>query len=1229
LKGSREKEYFLFASGSVKMDDDKLVWAPDTTHGFTVGKIVDIGSETISVEPLNAKGKVIKAPYNRVFPAEDDLSHDVDDNCSLMYLNEATLLHNLKIRYQKDEIYTYVANILIAVNPYHDVGKLYDKETIKNYKGKSIGVLKPHVFAIADKAYRDMKTYKESQSVVVSGESGAGKTESTKYILRYLVETVGSGETGHIERRIVEANPLLESFGNAKTLRNTNSSRFGKYVEVHFNDKANLVGAYISHYLLEKSRVCKQSKGERNYHVFYRMCAGAPEDMKRALKLNRLEAFNYLKTTPHTTELDDVGDFKRMEQAMDAVGISIKTKMDIYRVVAAVLHLGNVNFEENTKDKKGGCEVAASSEGVVQDVAKLLAVEPSELKMSLATRVMTTTKGGGFGTMYKVPLKIEQACAARDALAKAIYSKLFDHIVSCVNQCFPFKASENFIGVLDIAGFEFFEVNSFEQFCINYCNEKLQQFFNERILRQEQELYDKEGLGVKTVSYIDNQDCIDLIETKSSGIMDLLNEEGKLPKSSEEHFTIEVHQRHGKHFRLALPRKSPLQAHRNLRDDQGFIVRHFAGAVCYQTAGFLEKNDDALHGSLEALVHESKDEFILNLFPAGSAKSKKKLAFDSVSTKFKTQLGMLMEKLKSTGSNFIRCIKPNDKMKRKDFEGVQILSQLQCAGMVSVLELMQNGYPSRAMFSSLYEKYKGYLPPKLAALDPRTFCQALFRAIGIGSDDFKFGMSKVFFRPGKFAEFDQLMKSDPETLNALVAKVQKWIICNRWKRAIWGSISVQKLANKIKYRRELIVKIQKTVRMFLSVAKHKPRYKGVMKVRRLQKMIMEMKEQASSLKKDSETVTKQVKALEMEMEALVKKIKDTLMRENQINTAYNDLFNKMSNQTKDLQNRLKAQKEEERLRKIQEQMELERKRKEEEERKKRMEEEERKRKLELEERLRREAEEFEKRRKEEEEASRLLLEKLKLENEEAERARKAQEEQEKRDYDLALRLSTENDNSVKVKDPQQVIVEDIAPSKPPTSASKGSDLRAMKYDELRAIINTSTDVELLTSCRAEFHRRLKVYHDWRKKNKQTKAAKATEQRAPLEVIKNSEEVAVLHQQQPAPPQQNVKAEAQAAQRFFRVPFAKPANQYRSNEYKKSGWWYAHFDGEWVARQLEIHPNGVLLLIAGRDDLDMCELSLSQCGLTRRQGAEITRNEFEAEWQRYGGANQNFRAKPRK
>jgi len=256
-----------------------------------MGEIVDIGSDTISIEVFDWKGKIVEAPYKRVFPAEDG-DREYDDNCALMFLNEATLLHNLRLRYGKNKIYTYVANILIAVNPYYEIPKLYSRDIIMQYKGKSLGTLPPHVFAIADKAFRDMEVLKKSQSIIVSGESGAGKTESTKYILRYLTEICGQRVSGNIEKRIVEANPLLEAFGNAKTMRNLNSSRFGKYVEVHFDKQSKLVGAFISHYLLEKSRICKQSPGERNYHVFYRLCAGAPQKIRSALKLTDPSKFN-------------------------------------------------------------------------------------------------------------------------------------------------------------------------------------------------------------------------------------------------------------------------------------------------------------------------------------------------------------------------------------------------------------------------------------------------------------------------------------------------------------------------------------------------------------------------------------------------------------------------------------------------------------------------------------------------------------------------------------------------------------------------------------------------------------------------------------------------------------------------------------------------------------------------------------------------------------------------
>ena len=441
-----------------------------------------------------------------------------------------------------------------------------------------------------------------------------------------------------------------------------------------------------------------------------------------------------------------------------------------------------------------------------------------------------------------------------------------------INKSIPFQSSAYYIGVLDIAGFEYFAVNSFEQFCINYCNEKLQQFFNQRILKDEQELYKKEGLGVKNVNFVDNQDCIDLIETRGSGIFSLLDEESKLPKPNCQHFTSAVHNNNGSHFRLALPRKSKLREHREIRDEDGFLIRHFAGAVCYTTKHFIEKNNDALHASLESVTLECKNKFIQSLFQkaaASSAGSKGKLNFLSVGSKFKSQLGELMEKLRSTGTSFIRCIKPNVKMVADLFDGGSVLSQLQCAGMTSVLELMQQGFPSRAPFADLYSMYKKFLPPELARLDPRLFCKALFKALGLNDNDFKFGMTKVFFRPGKFAEFDTLMRSDPQHLKVLVSRVKTWLIRSQWKKAQWCALSVIKLRNKILYRREVtmtlksctlfqsftkmfqaLVTIQKTVKMYLAKRKHKPRYQMLIKIKKLSSQLQQIASLSKNLKSE-------------------------------------------------------------------------------------------------------------------------------------------------------------------------------------------------------------------------------------------------------------------------------------------------------------------------------------------------------------------------------------------
>uniref|UniRef100_A0A669EBX0 Unconventional myosin-VI n=1 Tax=Oreochromis niloticus TaxID=8128 RepID=A0A669EBX0_ORENI len=1195
------------------MEDGKPVWAPHPTDGFQLGTIVDIGADSLTIEPLKQKGKTFLAPVNQVFPAEDDVNKHVEDNCSLMYLNEATLLNNIRVRYSKDKIYTFVANILIAVNPYYDIPKLYSQETIKKYRGRSLGTLPPHVYAIADKAYRDMKVLKMSQSIIVSGESGAGKTENTKFVLRYLTTSYGTGQD--IDERIVEANPLLEAFGNAKTVRNNNSSRFGKFVEIHFNEKNAVVGGFVSHYLLEKSRICRQSPEERNYHIFYRLCAGAPEDIRQKFHLSSPDTFRYLNrgctrffatkdTDKHIMQNRKSPEVQYAEKSefnqFTKPGPQNKqknTKLDLFRVVAGVLHLGNIDFEE-AGSTSGGCAIKNQSSQTLEHCAELLGLEEEDLRVSLTSRVMLTTAGGAKGTVIKVPLKVEQANNARDALAKAVYSRLFDHVVTRVNQCFPFDSSANFIGVLDIAGFGQYHNNNNN----NNKTPEFQGFYRER----EQELYQREGLGVNEVHYVDNQDCIDLVEAKVVGILDILDEENRLPQPSDQHFTDTVHNKHKNHFRLTVPRKSKLTVHRNVRDDEGFIIRHFAGMRVLKT---YRKNNDALHMSLECLISESKDRFVRELFEnSNNSKDVKqkagKLSFISVGNKFKTQLNILLDKLRSTGSSFIRCIKPNLKMVSHQFEGAQILSQLQCSGMVSVLDLMQGGFPSRAPFHELYKMYQKYMPPKLTRLDPRLFCKALFKALGLNENDYKFGLTRVFFRPGKFAEFDQIMKSDPDHLAELVKKVNKWLIHSRWKKVQWCALSVIKLKNKILYRTSACVQMQKTVRMWLCRKKHKPRIDGLVKVRNLKKRMDRFNEVVGGLKEGKQEMSKQVRELDAAIDTLIVKIKTTMMGRIDIDHEYRGLVSRSEKLLTEMQKKKKEEEERERLRRIQEEMERERKRREEEEQHRKQEEEDRRLcaaterervcvcsvcvQMEMELQLQAEREE--------------------------EAARQAVLEQERRDRELALRIAQSEAELI----PEEVANDSGLRRGPQVQASKAAagtkkyELSKWKYAELRDAINTSCDIELLAACREEFHRRLKVYHAWKSKNK--KRNTETQQRAPKSVTDYA-------QQNPAPPipARQYEVAMNRQQRYFRIPFIRPSDQYKDPQNKKKGWWYAHFDGPWIARQMELHPDKhPILLVAGKDDMEMCELSLEETGLSRKRGAEILPRQFEEIWERCGG-----------
>jgi myosin-6 len=1218
------------------MDNGKRVWAPDLVKGFILGEVSDFGTDTITVQPLDGS-KTIEAPFDAVYPAEEEGAKDVEDNCGLMFLNEATMLHNIELRYMKDEIYTYTANILLALNPYHSLD-IYTPKHVDMYQGKSLGVMPPHTYAIADKSYRDMRNLSLSQSIMCSGESGAGKTESTKHLLRYLTDSYGGGgDVADLESRILAANPFLEAFGNAKTTRNNNSSRFGKFVEIHFNRNALVIGAHVLHYLLEKSRVIDQTGEERNYQVFYRICRGAPAKMREALNLNQdCGAYNFLKNSflDPVPFLDDVKDFAEMEKSMTDCGLDPKEKSNVFRISAAVLHLGNVEFEESGD----GSGVCGHCEATINGVAAMMGLEADELKKKLTTKTISIAGSSG-----DKGLNVKEAQFSLTALAKSLYSKLFDWIIDRINTCFPYPQDKsiNYIGILDIAGFEYFKTNSFEQFCINYCNEKLQQFFNMRVLKDEQELYVKESIKFKEVEFVDNQDCIDLIEASKTGIMAILDDTSKMPRANDTMFAEKMHTVHAKHFRLQVPRKSKMSHYKQLRDNEGFIVRHFAGAVCYHAEGFMDKNNDALTPDLNELVQGSKDPYIRKIFerrPGEPEIKRGKLTLISLGDKFKKALDVLMAKLNSTRASFIRCIKPNQKMKPKIFEGAAIISQLQCAGMVSVLDLMQGGYPSRTQFKDLYEMYKSVLPPELAALDPRTFAKALFKALGMNEDDFQFGVSKVFFRPGKFAEFDSIMKADPDHLVELVSKVMQWLVKCRWKKLTWACVSCIKFASKIRARGAAAIIMQNTIKMFLAKNVHRPRYIGIKELLTVTGQIESMKETVNKMPKNKDKMMAQVDGVLQSLEQAIGQIKSsgTITRE-QIKKMQDDLQKQIDKQLaaiKKEQEKQKLMEEAARLKKLAEEMERARKAKEEAERQRQKAEEEAILRKQMEAQAKKDAELEDKRMEEERIKAEKDAANKKLNSKNADADRKAAEEaamleQERRDQELAMRLAMD------AADPTKALSEDaqkVAASgghkrkakaqkttthtfanKKQEALHKKHDLSKWKYADLRDTINTSCDIDLLEACREEFHRRLKEYHAWKMKN-MNKAKSKAEARAPAAL----QQAAQGRGAAPKPPPK--KKTVERPQRFFRIPFVRPGDKGKTgNKGAKKGWWYAHFDGQWIARQMELHPEKEpVLLLAGRDDMEMCELSLEETGLTRKRGAEILPREFETEWSKKGG-----------
>ncbi|CAJ2651844.1 myosin-6 [Trifolium pratense] len=717
------------------------VWVEDSDVAWIDGEVLEVNGDEIKV--LCTSGKTIAVKASSVYHKDTEAPPcGVDDMTKLAYLHEPGVLDNLRSRYDINEIYTYTGNILIAVNPFIKLPHLYDSHMMAQYKGAGFGELSPHPFAIADSAYRLMINEGISQSILVSGESGAGKTESTKLLMRYLAymggrANVAEGRT--VEQKVLESNPVLEAFGNAKTVRNNNSSRFGKFVEIQFDQKGRISGAAIRTYLLERSRVCQLSDPERNYHCFYMLCAAPPEVVQK-YKLGNPRTFHYLNQT-NCYELEGYDEFKEYcdtRRAMDVVGISSEEQEAIFRVVAAILHLGNIEFSKG-KEMDSSMPKDEKSKFHLQTAAELFMCDAKALEDSLCKRVIVTRDE----TIIKC-LDPEAATLSRDALAKVVYSRLFDWLVDKINNSIGQDPdSKSLIGVLDIYGFESFKSNSFEQFCINLTNEKLQQHFNQHVFKMEQEEYKKEEIDWSYIEFVDNQDILDLIEKKPGGIIALLDEACMFPRSTNETFAQKLYQTFKNHKRFSKPKLS--------RSD--FTICHYAGDVTYQTDLFLDKNKDYVVAEHQALLYASTCPFVSGLFLPSPEESSNKSKFSSIGSRFKQQLQALLEILSSTEPHYIRCVKPNNLLKPAIFEHKNVLQQLRCGGVMEAIRISCAGYPTRKTFDEFVDRF-GLLAPEALdrSSDEVTACKRILEKVGLKG--YQIGKTKVFLRAGQMAELD-------------------------------------------------------------------------------------------------------------------------------------------------------------------------------------------------------------------------------------------------------------------------------------------------------------------------------------------------------------------------------------------------------------------------------------------------------------------------------------------
>lgn len=697
---------------------------------------------------------------------------------SLSYLHEPAVLHNLQVRFcNNNVIYTYCGIVLVAINPYEEL-PIYGNDTIFAYRGQAMGDLDPHIFAVSEEAYTKMERENMNQSIIVSGESGAGKTVSAKYAMRYFATVGGSSTETHIEKKVLASNPIMEAIGNAKTTRNDNSSRFGKYIEIDFNSKFNIIGANMRTYLLEKSRVVFQAPEERNYHIFYQLCASADIDELQDLQLGDQTTFHYTNQgeSPSIPGVDDALSFQSTRNAFTLLGFTEGQQQMIFRILGAILHLGNIEVVQGGSggEDAESCMVQPGDPHVTI-MCELLGIDCELILVWLCNRKIESMR-----EVITKPMTVDQAIFARDALAKHLYARLFDWIVSRINRALAFKDKVNrFIGVLDIYGFETFEINSFEQFCINYANEKLQQQFNLHVFKLEQEEYVREQIEWKFIDFYDNQPCIDLIESKL-GVLDLLDEECRVPKGSDKSWCGKLFEKckQWKHFEK--PRLS----------NTAFIIHHFADDVTYESYGFLEKNRDTVLEEHINILKASQYEMVAELFEGEVSSSKrlkpnvkvtaaqptsssKKQHKKTVGSQFRDSLVLLMSTLNATTPHYVRCIKPNDQKAAFSFDTKRAVQQLRACGVLETVRISAAGYPSRWGYQEFLSRYRVLTCAKdIDRSDMKATCRKILGNVIKEEDKFQFGKTKIFFRAGQVAYLEKLRA---EKHRACALMIQKHI----------------------------------------------------------------------------------------------------------------------------------------------------------------------------------------------------------------------------------------------------------------------------------------------------------------------------------------------------------------------------------------------------------------------------------------------------------------------